>query len=249
MSKNDEAPKDGVSRRRMLQAGGLFALGAGVEGCNVNLQRLANGLTTGSNSNTNTGTSATSGSVGNVDCVLTPELTEGPYYIDVDLLRTDITEGKAGVPLALTATIVEANTCEPIPDVVFEIWHADAEGSYSGFQSEGTRGETFLRGAQITDTNGKATIQTIYPGWYQGRAVHIHAKVHLSSQSVVTTQFFFSDDLTDEVYANNAPYNQRGQRSTLNASDGIFPNDNDVVLNVESDGNGGYTASITIGVA
>lgn len=237
-----------ISRRDMLR-GGALAFGAALPGC-VPVS-LVTDSDSGGNSSSTSGSSSTqaaSGSIGNPDCVLTPELTEGPYYIDVDMLRSDITEDRDGVLLALTAVVVEAGTCNPISDVVFEIWHADALGVYSGFRSEGTTGETYLRGAQLTDSTGSATIQTIYPGWYRGRAVHIHAKVHLSSSNVVTTQFFFPDDLTDQVYAANSPYNTRSGRDTLNSSDNIYPDTNSVLLDVVDDGNGGYAAAIVIAI-
>lgn len=116
-------------------------------------------------------------------CTLSPELTEGPYYLDLEKIRKNITEGKAGLRLDLRVTIVNASTCEPIEDVAVDIWHADASGVYSGIGSEGTSGKTYLRGVQLTDANGVASFRTVYPGWYQGRATHIHLKTHVGGRS------------------------------------------------------------------
>ncbi len=129
------------------------------------------------------------------DCVLTPELTEGPFYLDLDQVRSDITEGRPGVPLALRVTVVDADSCEPIKDAAVDVWHCDAEGVYSGVQGDDG---TFLRGIQMTDASGVATFQTVYPGWYTGRAVHIHLKVHLGGTETFTGQLFFEDEQTAE---------------------------------------------------
>ena len=114
---------------------------------------------------------------------MTVERTEGPYYFDADAIRRDIREDRAGARLRLALRVRDAGTCEPIPDGVVDIWHADAEGGYSGFGGGGggaARTDTrYLRGAQVTNADGIAELVTIYPGWYQGRTVHIHAKVHL----------------------------------------------------------------------
>src|SRR5256885_6644127 len=113
---------------------------------------------------------------GTITCVLTPELTEGPYYIAGEKLRRNITDGKPGVPLTLKATVLDASSCKPLKNATVDIWHADAAGVYSGFGA-GAANRTFLRGIQKTDAKGLAPFRTIYPGWYQGRAVHIHVKV------------------------------------------------------------------------
>src|SRR6266550_5062184 len=136
---------------------------------------------------------------GAAQCVLTPELTEGPYYIDGEKVRRDIREGHPGTLLTLRLTVLNASTCKPIKGAAVDIWHADAAGNYSNFGSD-TSSRTFLRGIQKTDANGLAVFTTIYPGWYQGRAVHIHIKVHVGGRVVHTGQLFFSDTLTDTVY-------------------------------------------------
>jgi protocatechuate 3,4-dioxygenase beta subunit len=151
------------------------------------------------------------------DCVLTPELTEGPYYLDLDLMRRDITEGRPGLPLDLAVKVVDAGSCEPIADAVVDVWHCDAEGVYSGAQGDDG---TFCRGVQVADESGTATFRTVFPGWYTGRAVHIHLKVIQGGQTW-TGQLFFDDATLDTVYALE-PYSSRGAADTPNSSDGIF---------------------------
>ena len=112
-------------------------------------------------------------------CVLTPEQTAGPFYFDVEQVREDITEGKKGTPLELLITVVDSSDCRPIKDAIVDVWQADAGGVYSGYINQGvdTTGQTYLRGIQVTDTNGRAKFRTIYPGIYPGRVPHIHFKV------------------------------------------------------------------------
>jgi protocatechuate 3,4-dioxygenase beta subunit len=157
---------------------------------------------------------------GAVSCVLTPELTEGPYYLPNEAVRRNITEGRPGTPLTLHLTVLDASTCKPVKNAAVDIWHADALGTYSGVQ--GNTG-TFMRGAQRTNAGGVATFDTVYPGWYQGRAVHIHVKVHIGGDVVHTGQIFFPDTLTDAVYT-KAPYDTRGARGTRNPNDSIYRN-------------------------
>src|SRR3954447_12487906 len=147
---------------------------------------------------------------GAVTCVLTPELTEGPYYIPGEKLRRNITDGRPGTPLSLKTTVVDASNCKAIKGAAVDIWHADAGGAYSGFGS-GSGSRTFMRGIQRTAANGLARFDTVYPGWYQGRAVHVHVKVHIGGSVVHTGQFFFPDATTDVVYR-SAPYAARGPR-------------------------------------
>ena len=161
-------------------------------------------------------------------CTLTAEQTEGPYYFDADAIRSDIREDREGTPLNL-AIRVRDEQCEPIRNAIVDIWHCDAAGVYSGFE-EGAN-ERFLRGTQPTDKDGIAEFTTVYPGAYQGRTVHIHAKVHLDNSTVLTTQLYFDDEFTDEVYA-DAPY-RSGERQR-NDSDGIF--DERLVLQLERKG-------------
>lgn len=163
---------------------------------------------------------------------LTPEQTEGPYYIDDLLLRDDITEGRPGIPLDLKVFVIDIQSCEHIPDAAVDIWHCDANGVYSGFGSESEPGDTWMRGVQLTDQGGAAEIRTIYPGWYVGRATHIHLKVHtggtaqdgtyLGGRTAHTGQLYFDDEITDQV-AQIDPYVQRIETPrTRNSEDGIL---------------------------
>ena len=147
---------------------------------------------------------------GAVACVLTPELTEGPYYIAGEKLRRDIREGHPGTRLSLQLRVLNAATCKPITGAAVDIWHADAAGNYSGFGS--TPQPHILTRHPEDRQNGLAVFTTIYPGWYQGRAVHIHVKVHVGGSVVHTGQLFFADALTAAVYK-AAPYAARGNRT------------------------------------
>jgi protocatechuate 3,4-dioxygenase beta subunit len=183
---------------------------------------------------------------GAVSCVLTPEQTEGPYYIANEKLRRDITERKPGVPLLLRLSVVDASTCRPIKGAAVDIWHADALGIYSGFGS-GSGSRTFMRGIQRTDANGLARFRSVYPGWYQGRTVHIHVKVHVAGNVVHTGQLYFPDSITDKV-VRRRPYSRRGRRTTRNANDFVFANGGRrSMLSLRKSG-GAYVASITMGV-
>src|ERR1051326_3719578 len=175
---------------------------------------------------------------GSVSCVLTPEMTEGPFYIAREKVRRKITDGHPGTPLVLRLTVVGASV---------DIGHADAPGNYSGFGA-GSGSRRFMRGIQRTDANGVATFRTVYPGWYQGRTVHIHVKVHVRERVVHTGQIFFSDALTDRVNR-NVPYSRRPNRTTRNANDSIFVNGGRrSMLAVSRRAAGGYLGKITMGV-
>lgn len=175
-------------------------------------------------------------------CVLTPELTEGPYYLDDMILRQDVTEGKAGVPLELTLLVLDAATCAPIENAAVEIWHCDALGFYSGFTEnspggtgdyvdDGSDPDTFLRGLQLTDAEGQVTFQTIYPGWYAGRDIHIHLKVHTGGEAANGTydgghvshtgQLAFADEITDQI-ALIEPYSAKTDTFTRLDEDNVF---------------------------
>jgi protocatechuate 3,4-dioxygenase beta subunit len=186
-------------------------------------------------------------SSGLVSCVLTPELTEGPYYVSGEKLRRDITEGKAGTPLFLNLTVVNASTCKVVRNATVDIWHCDALGVYSGAIANNP-GTNFLRGIQKTNAKGIATFKTIYPGFYQGRAVHIHVKVHVAGNVVHTGQLFFPAAVTNAVYK-RAPYSAHGTTpDTLNANDSIFRNGgNKGMLALKKSGTG-YVGSIGMAV-
>lgn len=184
---------------------------------------------------------------GVVTCVLAPEQTEGPYYVNDAAVRRNVTEGRPGVALTLRLTVVDASTCKPAKNAAVEIWHCDAGGIYSGTSQQGTADDRFLRGVQRTDAKGLAIFRTIYPGWYQGRATHIHVKVHAGGDEVHTGQLYFDDAITASV-ARRAPYAARGEPETTNASDGIYVDGGDRSrLALKRDGQG-YVARLTLGV-
>ena len=162
-------------------------------------------------------------------CSVTPEQTEGPFYFDANKIRSDIREGHEGSTLRLALQVRTAGDCKPLRDAVVDIWHCDAMGEYSASP------DTFCRGAQATNGDGIAEFKTVYPGWYQGRTVHIHAKVHVDSETALTTQLNFDDDFTAKVFERE-PYSDRTGRDTFNDSDGIF--DEATVLKLSEDGDG-----------
>jgi protocatechuate 3,4-dioxygenase beta subunit len=181
-----------------------------------------------------------------VSCVLTPEQTEGPYYVANERLRRNITEGRPGTPLTLRLTVVDAKTCRPIKGAAVDIWHCDASGIYSGFGA-GRASRTFMRGIQRTNANGVATFRTVYPGWYQGRTVHIHVKVHVRGNVVHTGQLYFPDRVTDAAYR-RAPYTRRPNRDVRNADDAIFRSGGKRSLLSLRRSGAGYVGSIRMGV-
>jgi protocatechuate 3,4-dioxygenase beta subunit len=210
-------------------------------------------------------------------CALTAEQEVGPYYIDYEQLRPDVTENKPGVPLKLRIALVDSKSCTPLPAAAVDIWHCDASGVYSGFAANGDDGRgrgpggpgrggpggpgfsagmqdfvpgmpppgrggpppariidaaRFLRGVQVTDKRGLADFATVYPGWYQGRAIHIHLKVHLGGAATDgkyagghvshTGQLFFPEDITQDI-AKLEPYAKRlSIHRTTQAEDGVF---------------------------
>ncbi|MEZ0371737.1 MAG: intradiol ring-cleavage dioxygenase [Candidatus Sericytochromatia bacterium] len=191
------------------------------------------------------------------DCVLTPEETEGPYYIQSSQVRQDISEGRPGQALRLVLTVLNANTCQPIPDAMVDIWHADAEGVYSAYPGQSdsrsldTTGKTFLRGVQVTGSNGQASFTSIYPGWYRGRTTHIHFKIHFNNSTRVTSQLYFPETVSTAVYTAHSAYKARGDKDTPNGRDMIFVQTSGsgrLLLKVEKQGDS-YVASNTIGIA
>ena len=264
-----------VSRRTALFAVGgigltalLAACGNGSSSSSSTTAGTSPGSSTGSSGGTSSTTtgSATTSSGGAAtttattaaSVVLAPEMTEGPYYLDLDLVRSDITEDREGAAMAMSLVVVDVNSGSPVEGAAVDVWHCDANGLYSGFvdQSAGSNqgatdlsdSGTFLRGTQLTDASGMATFATIYPGWYQGRTVHIHVKVHVDGNEIHTGQLFFDDSFTDEVYAANEPYSSRSERTTRNDDDNIYGGGGDLsTLTVQQTGNG-YTGTLTMGV-
>jgi protocatechuate 3,4-dioxygenase beta subunit len=173
-------------------------------------------------------------------CTRTAEETEGPFYFEVDRVRSDIREGHDGAPLRLGVRVRDlANGCDPIANAVVDVWHCDATGSYS------EPGETYLRGLQVTNRDGIVEFTTIYPGSYPGRTVHIHAKVHLDKRTVLTTQFYFDDGFTDRVFTLE-PYASDTGRDAHNDSDPLYEQDLELSLSKEG---GAYLGLITLDVA
>ena len=196
-------------------------------------------------------------------CVLTPVTSEGPYYFDPKLVRSDITEKQPGVPLALEVRVVSANDCKPIPKARVDIWHAGANGVYSGYSSQyGTgstpnrsaEGKTYLRGTQFADGQGLTRFRTIYPSWYRGRTPHIHFKVFLEPREVAVSQLYFQDKVSDGVFASSSAYSSRRRdRDTFNEDD-MFLRDRvgGAFCEVDKNGKGAaaaYRASVVIGIA
>jgi protocatechuate 3,4-dioxygenase beta subunit len=198
-------------------------------------------------------------------CIVRPALTEGPYFVDEKLNRSDIRSDpadntvKEGAPLNLTVRVSQINgtspdACTPLAKAQVDIWHCDALGVYSDASDPNfgsTRGKKFLRGYQVTDGNGQAQFTTIYPGWYQGRAVHIHFKIRTPAANKsydFTSQWFFDDALSLQVYA-QAPYATKGTRGIMkNSSDGIYQQSGgQTILNVSKNGQG-YAATFDIGL-
>ncbi len=218
-------------RRSLVRLGGFLAAAAGVGAWQGEREAEA-------------GEGPAGVASGAVSCVLTPELTEGPFYIPNERVRRNITEGRPGTPLTLRTTVVDASTCKPVANAAVDVWHCDAAGVYSGVQ--GNSG-TFMRGVQKTDAKGLALFQTVYPGWYSGRAVHIHIKVFIGGNVVHTGQLFFSDTLTDSVYK-KSPYSKRPGRDMRNADDSIFRNGGRRSLVTVRKSGSGYVGAITMGV-
>jgi protocatechuate 3,4-dioxygenase beta subunit len=243
-----------LTRREMLSLMGSTAAALALAGCGGSEQSGSGESTSASTAETTSGATAETAST----CLVRPEQTEGPYFVDEMLNRSDIREDREGVPLDLTFNVSrvdegDVSACGPLAGAVVDIWHCDAAGQYSDVQdnAEGfdTRGETYLRGYQVTDENGTARFTTIYPGWYQGRAVHIHFKVRDSPESEqgyeFTSQLYFDDALTDEVQS-QGPYAQKGQRDLRNGEDGIFRGGGDELLLDLRENGQGYAATFDI---
>ena len=201
---------------------------------------------------------------GTAGCVLIPQETRGPYPYDLStnaaMFRQDITEGNPGTPLNFTLTFVNTlDNCNPISNARIDIWHCNKDGYYSEFANQpgylGTQShlnETFFRGIQLTDSNGQVTFKTIYPGWYNGRATHIHFEIYLNAVLKATSQAAFPENISTAVY-NSADYSAHGQNTTTNASDNVFSDTSNTqyeMLTVTPNATtGGYDASLTVGVA
>lgn len=187
--------------------------------------------------------------------VLTAQTTEGPYYLALDLMRADITEGLTGIPLDVVFTVLDTDG-RPCTGARVDIWHCNAQGAYSGFEQPGTpdmKGKTFLRGTQTVGADGTVTFHSLYPGWYSGRTTHIHFKVRHGTLTNLTSQFFLPDTLSEFLYTQVSAYRRAELRDTLNSGDGIAIEAGPTVEgNVReanpSAGGGRYVASLTLRV-
>jgi protocatechuate 3,4-dioxygenase beta subunit len=184
----------------------------------------------------------------NSACVVTPDETAGPYPSVVDLFRSDIREDRQGTLLRLTIAVVNVtNACSAVPGANVEIWHCDVSGNYSEYGTQTTR--NYLRGIQTTDANGIVTFTTIYPGWYQGRATHIHTEVTIAGRSVKVTQIAFPESINNVVHQAGV-YASRGTNPTSNLSDGIFADSLSAELVTPTGDPGtGYSATFQIAIA
>ena len=225
-----------IERRQALKALGGAGLGLAF-GC---------GSDTGA-SPSGTGTTSTTAST-NATCAVTPTETVGPYPSLSDLIRSDIRETKTGTVLTLTIKVVNVNSnCSAVANAAVEIWQCDAAGNYSSYGSQA--GQTYLRGIQTTNANGEVTFTTVYPGWYQGRATHIHAEVTIGGRSIKVTQIAFPEAVNNVVHATGV-YASRGSNPTTNLQDGIFADSLSAEL-VTPTGSptAGYTANFQIGIS
>lgn len=193
-------------------------------------------------------------------CVARPEMTAGPYFVDGALERSDIRsepstgELAPGAPLdiAFQVSRIAEHACVPLAGAIVDVWQCDALGVYSDVADPtfDTRGRKFLRGWQATDADGIARFTTVYPGWYQGRAVHVHFKVRSMPEADpgfdFTSQLFFDDALTDRVHAGE-PYAQRVGRRR-NAEDGFFRRGGTELLLAVEPAGAGYRGTFEIGL-
>jgi protocatechuate 3,4-dioxygenase beta subunit len=230
------APLDkALSRRQLI---GLLGAAGGVAAA-----RCGSGETPTSPATTPSSTTST-----NSACVVTPTETLGPYPSLTDLVRSDIREGKAGTVLTLTIKVVNVNnSCGAVTGANVEIWHVDAAGNYSQYGTQ--TAQTYLRGIQTTNSNGEVTFTTIYPGWYQGRATHIHVEVTTNGVSRKVTQMAFPESVNNAVHSSGV-YASRGNNPMTNLSDGIFADSlSSELVTPTGSAASGYAATFQIGIS
>jgi protocatechuate 3,4-dioxygenase beta subunit len=238
-----------LSRRQALALLGAVGGATVAVACGSDTPTSPSSTSTSTSTATTTTTSA-AGTTG--ACEVSPTETVGPYPSLSDLVRSDVREGRSGLPLSVILTVVNVNnSCSPLSGASIEIWQCDAQGHYSQYSQQGYdgRSETFLRGIQTTDSAGRASFMTIYPGWYQGRATHIHVEVTVAGRSVKVTQMAFPESVNAAVYATGV-YASRGANPQSNAADMVFADSISSELAIlTGDSTNGYTATFTVGVA
>ncbi|MGE3275922.1 MAG: intradiol ring-cleavage dioxygenase [Vicinamibacterales bacterium] len=230
-----------LSRRQALSA--LSAAGAAVIAAACSESPTSPTAVTETTGSTGTTTTST-----NTACVITPTETAGPYPSLTDFFRSDIREDRQGTPLTLTVKVVNTNSgCAPVTGANVEIWHCDSVGNYSQYGT--TRSATYLRGIQTTNGNGEVTFTTIYPGWYQGRATHIHLEVTQNGVSRKITQMAFPESINDSVHMTGV-YASHGTNPTANAADGIFADSlSSELVTPVGDPSSGYAATFQVAIA
>jgi protocatechuate 3,4-dioxygenase beta subunit len=247
------------SRREFLIAGAAVAVAAACRSNEGSDTTDGSGPSSRSSTSTTPGGAAGATSLAAADfdglaiCTLTPEQTAGPFPLDEQFVRRNITEGYAGHPMQLGFRVVDAD-CTPVPGAAVEVWHTDATGDYSAFADGGggkdeAEDSTFLRGTQVADDLGIVEFATIYPGWYPGRTPHIHVRVNRDDETVLTSQVYFDEEDTERVYETD-PYAEFGSPDTSWADDGIAgdPATEGTALSLSPRGTG-TQALLNLGVA
>ena len=229
-----------VSRREAL--GLIGAASAGLAACNGSSPTSPSTTSTTPSTSTTT-TPATSAAA----CVVTPSETAGPFPSITLPVRSDVREDRAGLPLTLAITVVNAGaSCAPVTNASVEIWHCDAAGNYSEYGN--LTSSTWLRGIQPVDGSGVARFTTIYPGWYAGRATHIHIEVFVNNRSVKTSQIAFPEEINSAVYTTGV-YASKGQNPTKNTNDGIFADGvTSELATLTGSASSGYSATFQVGI-
>lgn len=209
-------------------------------------------------SDSSSGDGSTDSGTTSGSCTVTDTETDGPYPLYTSrgsaIQRVDITDGKTGLPLAMTITIRNVNdSCNVLANARVDVWHCDKDGYYSGYTNSGYLGTqnntsaVFCRGLQYTDTAGQVKFTTIYPGWYTGRVTHIHAQVYVGTTLKLTTQIAFPDAVNTAVYKTSL-YSAHGQNAITNSGDNIIMDSlsNELATVVANSTTGGYDLTHTI---
>jgi protocatechuate 3,4-dioxygenase beta subunit len=256
-----------LSRREVLVLFGAVGTAAALAACAPGASSsgpasAAASATPGASAASTAASAAATAAAALPSCIVRPAETEGPYFVDEKINRSDIRSDPStgglseGAKLDLTFAVakISGGSCTAFADVLVDVWHCDALGVYSDVSDPGfqTSGKKFLRGYQVTDASGVAKFTTIVPGWYQGRTVHIHFKIRSDPASgsglEFTSQLFFDDGVIDKIHANQ-PYALKGQRTLRNAGDGIYHGGGDqLLLNLTGDTGGGYASTFDIGL-